>query len=146
MIGVDTNLLVYAHRAGAPEHEAARLALERAASGRDGWGISVATISEFWRTVTGSGFGPQPSTEEEAAIFIRALTDEAGAEVWQPGPGFGGRLLQLAVEKRVRGSHIYDLQIALASFDNGATELWTHDRGFTTVPGLRVRYPLSPPG
>jgi predicted nucleic acid-binding protein len=42
----------------------------------------------------------------------------------------------------VTGPRVFDLQIALAAIDNGATELWTHDTHFVQVPGLRVVYPL----
>lgn len=145
MIGVDTNILVYAHRAAAPEHQAARRALERASTDRRGWGFTVASISEFWRIVTHPSNTERPSSGPEASRFILTLLDHAGAELWQPGPVFGRRLLQLATERQVEGSHIYDLQIALTAFDNGATEIWSHDRDFTSVPGLPLRDPLSPP-
>jgi len=34
------------------------------------------------------------------------------------------------------------LQAALAAWENGATEIWTHDRSFVAMPGMRVRDPL----
>lgn len=37
---------------------------------------------------------------------------------------------------------ILDLQIARTARDNGATEIWTHDRAFPAIPGLRVVDPL----
>gem|GEM_PF-7044891 len=48
MIAVDTNLLVYAHRAGCPEHAAARRAIEEAANDTEGWGIPSSCLFEFW--------------------------------------------------------------------------------------------------
>ena len=48
MIAIDTNLLVYAHRSRTPEHARARKAIARAAAGDDGWGIAVASLTEFW--------------------------------------------------------------------------------------------------
>ena len=72
---------------------------------------------------------------------MRALS-EAGAAIWLPGPGFGERLLQTASDLAVSGPRVFDLQIALMAFEGGATELWTHDAGFVTVPGLRIRDPL----
>ena len=146
MIGIDTNLLIGAHRAGVPEHAVARQALERAAAHRGGWGLSLATVAEFWRIVTHPRSVGGPSSGRAAAGFIHALVDQAGAELWQPGPVFGKRLVQLAAEKQVEGSHIYDLQIALTAFDNGATEIWSLDRSFVSVPGLPVLDPLAPPG
>jgi predicted nucleic acid-binding protein len=60
-----------------------------------------------------------------------------------PAAHFAERLLSWAVRLNVSGRRIYDLQIALTALDNGAEEIWTHDRQFVTVPGLLVRDPLS---
>ena len=51
--------------------------------------------------------------------------------------------MQLAIEKQVAGLRVYDMQIALTAWDNGATEIWTTDRRFTSVPGLRVSDPFD---
>jgi hypothetical protein len=48
----------------------------------------------------------------------------------------------VAADLAVSGPRVFDLQIAMAAFEGGATEIWTHDRAFVTVPGLRVRDPL----
>ena len=143
MIAIDTNLLVYAHRSASPAHGAARRLLERAALQRGGWGFTHSTVSEFWRTVTDRSIPGGATSAEAASRFITSLVDRAGAEVWQPGPRFALRLMQLATEKRVVGLRVYDLQIALTAWDNGATELWTSDRNFASVPGLRVRDPFA---
>lgn len=142
MIAVDTNLLVYAHRARTPEHARAQKAIERAAASSRGWGMASAVLPEFWSVVTHPASEGGPSTPAQAAAFVRALTN-AGALVWLPGPGFGERLLQTASDLRVGGPRIFDLQIALTAFEGGATELWTHDAAFITVPGLRVHDPLK---
>lgn len=41
------------------------------------------------------------------------------------------------------GARIFDLQIAVTAMDHGATEMWTHDRGFITPPGLQHVDPLA---
>ena len=69
---------------------------------------------------------------------------KAGAHIWLPGPGFGDRLLQLAADLAVVGPRIFDVQIALAAFEGGATELWTHDARFVKIPGVRLHDPLAP--
>jgi predicted nucleic acid-binding protein len=43
---------------------------------------------------------------------------------------------------KIKGSHIYDLQIALIALEHGATEVWSHDRDFVSLPGLPVHDPL----
>ena len=45
MIAIDTNLLVYAHRARTPEHARAQKAIELAAAGDAGWGIAAASVT-----------------------------------------------------------------------------------------------------
>lgn len=142
MVAIDTNLLVYAHRERTPQHKRARQAIERAAAAPRGWGMSAAVLPEFWSVVTHPSSEGRPSTPAQAAAFVRALTD-AGALIWLPGPGFGERLLQTASALAVSGPRIFDLQIALAAFEGGATELWTHDAAFITVAGLPVFDPLA---
>jgi toxin-antitoxin system PIN domain toxin len=136
MIALDTNLLVYAHRSATPEHEAARAAIERAAAS-EAWGFAAPVVAEFWAVVTHPASRGRPSSPDEAQRFLAAL-QAAGALVWTPGPGFGLRLGQAAADLKISGSRIFDLQIALCAFEGGARELWSHDAGFVTVPGLRV--------
>lgn len=84
--------------------------------------------------------GPSPASA--ARDFLNSLLDEGPGTLWMPREPFWNRLVQLALDRKVTGPRIFDLQIALTAFDNGATEVWTHDRGFVTFPGLRVRDPL----
>lgn len=142
MIAIDTNLLLYAHRARTPEHARARKSIERAAAGDAGWGIAAPSLTEFWAIATHPASEGRPSTPAQAAAFVRALV-QAGAQIWVPGPGFGDRLLQLATDLGVVGPRVFDLQIALTAFEGGATDLWTHDASFVKIPGLRLHDPLS---
>ena len=141
MIAIDTNLLIYAHRSALKEHRAAQRAIEGAGSDARGWGIALASLAEFWSVVTHAESRGGPSTPQEARAFVGGLV-EAGAQIWMPQAGFWTRLAQLAVDLDVRGARVFDLSIALTAFDGGATELWTHDRAFVTLPGLRVVDPI----
>jgi toxin-antitoxin system PIN domain toxin len=139
MIALDTNLLVYGHRSATPEHRPARAAIERAAA-TGTWGFAAPVVAEFWSVVTHPAASGRPSTTEEAQRFLLALAD-AGAEVWSTGPGFGLRLAQFAADRGVSGTRVFDLQIALCAFEGGARELWSYDRRFVTIPGLRLVNP-----
>lgn len=141
MIAIDTNLLVYAHRGSLTEHRAARRALERAMDA-GGWGITQPTAAEFWSVVTHPASTGRPSTPSQARAFLRALF-EAGAQYWLPVAGFGERFLRIAAELGISGPRVFDLQIAAIAHENGARELWSHDRNFMTVAGLRVVDPLE---
>jgi predicted nucleic acid-binding protein len=142
MIALDTNLLVYAFLPGVREHVAARKAMEDASDDRRGWGVALASIAEFWLAVTHPSAVGGPSPLRAARGFLDALITEGPGILWMPKERFSTRLLQMATDLEVRGPRIFDLQIALTAFDNGATEIWTHDRGFVAFPGLAVHDPL----
>ena len=142
MIAIDTNLLIYAHRASFPEHLAARRAIQKASNHPRGWGIALPCIAEFWSVVTHPASAGGPSTAPQAHDFLSALVADAGAAVWLPHEGFWERLLRLAAGLAVPGRRVFDPQIALTAFENGASEIWTHDANFVTLPGLLVHDPL----
>ena len=142
MIAVDSNLLVYAHRAAVAEHRAARRAIERASRDPRGWGVTLPSVAEFWSVVTHPASRGRASTPREARAFLGSLLTHGGAQLWLPRHGFWERLAEMAIEIGVQGPRIFDLQIALTAFDNGAVEMWTHDGRFVAFPGLRVHDPL----
>jgi len=143
VIAVDTNLLLYAFFPQEAEHASARAALLRAQADGRGWGFTVANASEFWSVATrAGGERAQAATTTEAVAFLASLI-HAGAQLWQGQADFGLRLLAIASQGEILGRRIFDLQIALAARDDGATEIWTHDRDFVAVAGLRVFDPLG---
>ncbi len=143
MICVDTNLLIYAHRRGAPEHGAAQRAIETAAAQPGGWGFAWPSVAEFWAQVTHPRYPGGPSSPSRAAEFLRSLVETGRARIFIAGAGGFGRLLAEAERLGVGGPRIFDLQIALAALNGGATRLWTHDAGFLYVPGLQIEDPLA---
>jgi hypothetical protein len=142
VIAVDTNLLVYAHRSGLAEHRAAQRAIQKASEDPRGWGIPFPCLAEFWSVVThpeSLGGGSPPA---KARDFLQALILEARARVWMPHESSWERVTRLAEEFQVHGPRIFDLQIAVMAFENGATEIWTHDSAFLSLPGLTRHDPL----
>jgi hypothetical protein len=139
VIAIDTNLLIYAHREGCPEHQAARRAIEEAAGMREGWGIPAPCILEFWSVVThpsSVGGGSSPAAARE---FVEALVETAGAVILPPPAALGPRCLQIGEQLDIRGPRIFDVQIGLTALEAGVREIWTHDAGFIALPGLAVR-------
>ena len=143
MIAIDTNLLIYAHRNKCDESAAARIAIEDACRSDKGWGFSYPCLTEFWCVVTHAECENRSSTPEEADRYIQSLIDEGGATVWLPRAGFGNRFSGIARDLHVTGVRIFDLQIALIAYENGARTIWTHDKNFLRIPGLKVEDPLS---
>jgi predicted nucleic acid-binding protein len=103
----------------------------------------LSCIAEFWSVVTHPAIIGGPSPAKDARAFLRALVLNGGASIWTPGAGFWERLTQLASNMNIAGPRVFDLQIALIALENGATELWSHDRGFAGLPGLRLYDPIS---
>ncbi|MGA2441565.1 MAG: PIN domain-containing protein [Tepidisphaeraceae bacterium] len=143
VIAIDTNLLVYAHRAAAPQHSMARKALEKAFHDTRGCGISLPCVTEFWSVVTHPSAADGPSTPALAHKFIRSLVEQAQVQIWLPSDGFAHRFLQSAANLAVVGPRVFDLLIGMIALEHGADEIWTHDRNFLKLPGLRVFDPLA---
>lgn len=142
MIAVDTNLLVYAHRAATPQHGDAQAALQRAVETGRGWGVALPCLAEFWMVVTHPS-AARPSTPDEARGFLDLLRQDGEMRVFSPRRNLGLRLLNAAVGLGISGARIFDLQTGLIALEAGATELWTHDRSFVGPAGLRVVDPLG---
>src|SRR5207237_6602074 len=130
MIALDTNLLIYAHREGASEHEAARSAVLAAVDDPRGWGICLPSVAEFWSIVTHPKFPGGPSSPSVVTHFFHYLIVEGHGHIWTPGHGFGERLMRWAASQKLRGRRIFDLQIAVIAYEHGAREIWTHDHNF----------------
>ena len=141
MIAIDTNLLIYAHRPGLPEHRVAARLIEEACYGERRWGIPSPCLAEFWSVVTRSEAWSRASTPQEAQGFLNQLV-RSGAVILEPETGVGRRILGLAADLELSGRRIFDLQIALIALEAGARELWTADRGFVRIPGLVLRHPI----
>ncbi|MFT4135017.1 TA system VapC family ribonuclease toxin [Microbacterium sp.] len=136
MIVPDVNVLVYAFRADAPEHEAYAAWLNRTI-GTEPIGLADVILSGFVRIVTHSRITTAPAPIARAVEFTERLAESPratwlthGAPVWKQ---FGG----LAVEDPgIRGNLVPDAYIAALCLANGA-RLATRDRGFARFPGLR---------
>jgi predicted nucleic acid-binding protein len=142
VIALDTNILIYAHREGTPQHAQARDAILQVLNDVQGWGIPLPCVAEFWRAVTHPGHPGGPSSSAAVTNFFHHLLTQGHGHVWTPGAGFAQRLMRWAASLKVRGVRIFDLQIALIASEHGAREIWTHDRNFLSVPGVKVRDPL----
>lgn len=145
MIAVDTNVLVYAHRAGTPYHEAAFAWLRRLAEGPIPWGIPVFCLGEFVRVATHPRVLDPPSTLSQALGAVRSLLDSPTVRVLSPGPRWPGLFEEAAREGDVRGNLVFDAQIVAVCREHGASRLLTRDRDFARFPGIEVVSPERPP-
>lgn len=142
MIAFDTNLLIYAHLPSTQEHHSAKQAIEKA-FGLGPCGIALPSLSEFWGVVTQLRPGRTASSLQEAKSFLESLQQEGPLRIWHPTLGFHQRLMDIAYRLNIHGVRIFDLQIGLLALENGATQIWTHDKNFVSLGGLQIIDPLG---
>jgi toxin-antitoxin system PIN domain toxin len=144
MIAVDTNVLVYAHRAGLLGHEPALAWLGHLATGRVPWGIPVFCLGEFVRVTTHPRILAPPSTLEESLAALTALLSSPTVRVLNPGPRYPQLLEESLRVADARGNLAFDAQIAAVCLEQGASRLLTLDRDFTRFPDLQIVSPDQP--
>ena len=143
MIAVDTNLLVYAHRADHEWNDAAHACLTGLVAGRATWAIPWPCVHEFVAVVTRARIFDPPSTLKQALAQVEIWVESPSLNLIGEAPQHWATLTKLATHARVQGGAIHDARIAAICLDHGVHELWTADRDFSRFPGLRVRNPLA---
>lgn len=144
MIAVDTNLLVYAHRADVEPHATARAALEQLASHPAGWAIPWPCAHEFLAVVSGPAFGRARTPIEVAFDTLRNWLAHPRCQAIGETARHAALLEALCTRAALSGGAVHDARIAAICLDHGVDEFWTCDRDFGRFPDLRVRNPLIP--
>lgn len=142
VIAVDTNLLVYAHRADSPFHAAALRAVVGLAESGQRWGIPWPCVHEFIAITTHPRIYLPPTSLEVALQAMDVWLAAPHCETLTEGPGYWDVLRGLCRKASVRGPVVHDARVAALCLHHGVAELWSADRDFTRFPALRVRNPL----
>jgi toxin-antitoxin system PIN domain toxin len=142
MIAVDTNVLVYAHRADSEWHAPARARLEGLAEGAADWAIPWPCLHEFLAVVTHPRIYEPPSTVAQALDQVRAWLESPTLVLLTESGSHLGTLGKLLSEGRAVGPRVHDARIAALCLDHGIDELWSADRDFSRFPDIHVRNPL----
>jgi hypothetical protein len=142
VIGVDTNLLVHAHRRESAWFEAAWRCVQALAEGSARWAIPWPCVHEFLAVVTHPRILRPPTPMADALAQVEAWRESPSLVLLAEGPTHW-RELRTAVEQgRVAGPVVHDARVAALCRQHGVRELWTADRDFGRFPGLAVRNPL----
>ena len=144
---VDTNLLVYATFADAPEHERARSWLEeRLSEGEESVALCWPALYAFLRLVTSPRvFGQHAVTVRRGWDVVAAYLEQPAMRVISAGRGHAAIAAELAATPGLRSDDIPDVEIAALAIEHGLV-LATHDHGFRRFSGLRVVDPLEGDG
>ncbi len=138
MIAVDTNVLVYAHRAETERHGEARARLTRLAEGAAPWGLPVFCLGEFVRVVTHPRVFSPPSTLPQALAFLDALLASPSVRLLTTDAEYWPSFRDACVAGEATGNLAFDAQLAALCLAHGAT-LLTADRDFARF-GIRVEW------
>ena len=130
-------MLISAHRAELPRHQAARDALKNLTEGLQPWGLPIFCIAEFVRVVTHIRVFDPPTSLDQALRFVEALLAAPTLRLLSPGPRFPELFDLCARRGDARGNLAFDAQIAAVCLEHGARDLWTLDRDFSRFPDLR---------
>lgn len=144
MIAVDTNILVYAHRREAREHEAARDVLRGLAAGALPWAIPWPCVYEFFSVTTNPRIWKgAASSPAQAWAQLQAWFGSPALTLLQETEAFVDRLQEFALRPRVRGPVIHEARVAAICLAHGVEQLLSRDRDFSLFPELAVRNPFE---
>ena len=139
---IDVNVLVYAYRADAPDHERFRDWLENLRGGEEPYAVSDVVLSGFLRIVTHPKVFSPPSKIEAALQFAQALRESPNCIAATPGARHWSLFEKLCRDSHAMGNLVPDAYLAALAIESGS-ELVTADRGFGRFRGLRWRHPLE---
>lgn len=132
----DVNVLVYAFRTDAAEHDRYAEWLN-AALRTDQIGVADAVLSGFMRVVTHPRIFAEPTPTKAALAFVRHLLNAQNSVWLSDGAVAWEKFDALASDDAaIRGNLVPDAHIAALCLANGS-RLATRDRGFARFPRLK---------
>ncbi|MGW7819026.1 TA system VapC family ribonuclease toxin [Streptomyces puniciscabiei] len=139
------NVLVYAFREEAKEHEAYRKWLTDRLRGEEPVAFNAEVASGFVRLVTHPRIFPRPVTAAAALDFLQAIRDAPVTTPLYEGPRHWEIFDRLCRRVAARGSLVPDAYLAALAIESGAT-FYSADRDFARFPGLRWQHPMEEDG
>jgi toxin-antitoxin system PIN domain toxin len=141
---VDTNLLIYATFADAPEHERAREWLEaRLGEGEGTVALCWPIVYAFVRLITSARvFGPHALLVGAGWAVAAAYLEQPAVRLVTPGAGHMAIAAELAATPGLRSDDVPDIEIAALAIEHGLV-LASHDHGFRRFSRLRVIDPMT---
>jgi toxin-antitoxin system PIN domain toxin len=142
VILTDVNVLVYAHRGDAPEHDRYRTWLDDQQEADEAFAVSDLVLSGFLRVVTHPRVFDPPTPLAIALDFADILRTHPNAVVVQPGPRHWQIFSSLCRAVDAKGNLVPDAYLAALAIETGS-EWITTDRDYARFPSLRWRHPFA---
>jgi uncharacterized protein len=141
---VDTNLLVYATFADAPEHPRARAWLEDRLADPDGAvALCWPVVYAFVRLITSPRvLGGHAVSVEQGWASAAAYLAQPAIRIVVAGSGHETIAAELARTPGLRSDDVPDVEVAALAIEHGLV-LASHDHGFRRFAGVRTIDPLA---
>lgn len=140
---LDSNVLVYAFEAAESlKHQSASELLENIVEGKVKAALSTQILSEFFVNVTAEkkhSVVATPLSVEEAGEIISELTSLPELEIF--GIKVNNVLDALEIKKSSKASY-WDCLIASVMKEHGITTIYTEDKAFEKIEGIKVINPF----
>jgi uncharacterized protein len=136
----DVNVLIYAHREDAPEHDRYAAWLRGLTAAQEPFAVSEAVLASVIRIVTNPKIFDPPSPMESAISFCQRLLNWPRAVMVVPSRRHWDIFTDLCAN--IHGPLVADAYLAALAIEHGC-ELITTDSHFARFAGLRSRHPFS---
>jgi len=142
MTGVDTNILVYAHRRDSEWFKPAFAAIKRLAEGVEPWAIPWPCIHEFLAVVTHRRIYQPPTPLGKALFQVDEWMHSPSLRVIGESRDHWPELSAMVSAGKIQGAQIHDARVAAICAQHGVRELWSADRDFSRMGSIRIVNPL----
>lgn len=142
MLLPDVNVLVYAFRPDAPDHEQYRAWLDALVNGDSTYACSDLVLSGFVRVVTHPRIYRAPSALSEAVTFAGVVRAQSTCRPVCPGAQHWPIFTRLCRQAGAKGNLVPDAYLAALAIESGCEWVST-DRDYARFSGLRWRHPLD---
>jgi len=143
MVGIDSNILIYAHHREAAEFPVASILLRNLCEGDLPFAVAWASIYEFLRAATHPMLFYKPFSTAEILGEVSELLRSPAIRVVGPGPRHWAIASKMLAPIQPIARAAFDVQIAATLLEAGVSTIYTRDKAFESY-GLKVLNPFGP--
>ncbi len=130
MTGLDTDILVYAHREGTSHHQEAFDLVRLFSENPTPYALFRPGLYEFLRIVTHHGAFDPSSSQAEALAAVEAFIAPPAVRVLAETSSRPRILRQVLSETNARGNLVHDAHLVALALEHGVHEILTFDEDF----------------
>jgi uncharacterized protein len=142
MIGIDTNILVYAHRSDMSFHSKADQFLSDLINDSTSIAIPYPCLSEFLSIVTNPKIFKIPSPREIALQELENFLSLPNVYCIGELTGYFSLYKEISIKAKISGGEFHDARIAAICIQHEIKLFYSADRDFNRFPKLKIKNPL----